>query len=118
MLPYVVPVINFFRAAIPAVCLFGSTPILFLLWVLIRLVTSISSSPHIYRRYDDYFYSMYQQLIIFFFEKWVNVKVCFVFYLHFFSDCVGYLDLFSWRLSTNYQAKRKCFVSLQSSKFW
>jgi lysophosphatidate acyltransferase len=77
MLSCVVPVINFLRMAIPIISLFGSAPIFFLLWFFLRLITSICFPRHIYRRCDDYLYSIYQQFVLFFFENWVNVKIYF-----------------------------------------
>ena len=64
------------KSKIPVLTLFGSAPIFFTGWIFIRLATSISSRE-IYRISDDYFYSMYQRFVLFFFENWVNVKIIF-----------------------------------------
>jgi len=66
--------INSFKLTFPIVTLFGTAPTFFTFWILLHSITFLFSSDQIYRRYDDYFYSIYQR----------------------FS-----LDLSSWRLSTN-----------------
>ena len=76
MLSYFVAVINSMRIVIPVISLFGWAPIFFALWLLLRLITFIFFPHHVYRRCDDYLYSLYQTLVLFFFEKWVNAKVC------------------------------------------
>jgi lysophosphatidate acyltransferase len=75
MLSCFLPVLNFLRIAIPIISLFGSAPTFFILWFLLRLITLICFPRHIYRRCDDYLYSLYQRFVLFFFENWVNVKV-------------------------------------------
>lgn len=75
--PYFLPVINFLRTAIPAVSLFGSAPTFFIFWFSLRLITNIAFPRHIYRRCDDYLYSLYQQFVLFFFENWIKVKIYF-----------------------------------------
>ncbi|CAF1625333.1 unnamed protein product [Rotaria magnacalcarata] len=70
--------INSLRFGLPAVTLFGTAPTVITFWFLIRSVTYALFPPHIYRRCDDHLYSMYQRLILFFFQNWVNVKI----YLH------------------------------------
>lgn len=77
MLPCFQLIINFLRAAIPSIALLGSCPIFIALWFVLRLITLICCSDKTYRRYDDYLYSLYQRFVLFFFENWVNVKVCF-----------------------------------------
>src|ERR1700679_1729132 len=77
MLSCFLPVINFLRIAVPVISLLGSAPTFFILWFLLRLITLICFPRHIYRRYDDYLYSIYQQFVLFFFENWVNVKIYF-----------------------------------------
>lgn len=67
--------INTIRVALPVVGLFGTAPTFLTLWGLLRSVTSIFCSPQTYRRYDDYFYSVYQRYVLFFFQNLVNVKV-------------------------------------------
>jgi len=64
------------RIVIPTIVLFGSAPTFFTLWFLLRLITLICFLPHqVYRRYDDYLYSLYQQSVLFFFETYVQTKV-------------------------------------------
>lgn len=77
--------INSLRFALPVVTLFGTAPTVISFWFLIRSVTYALFPPHIYRRCDDHLYSMYQRLILFFFQNWVNVKVSLVIIFFFFS---------------------------------
>lgn len=105
MLSYFDPVINFLRILLPVISLFGSAPTFFVFWFSLRFVTLFGFTRHIYRRCDDYLYSIYQRFVLFFFENWVNVKVYFMFLfflLHFLlAIFTNYLDIFSWRLQRN-----------------
>ncbi|CAF0957094.1 unnamed protein product [Rotaria sordida] len=69
--------INSLRFALPIVTLFGTAPTFFTFWFLLRSITFVFP-PHIYRRCDDHLYSIYQRLVLFFFQNWVHVKI----YLH------------------------------------
>ncbi|UJR10845.1 hypothetical protein I4U23_015033 [Adineta vaga] len=77
MRTYVLFVINTLRIAFPVLTLFGAAPTFFLLWFLLRLITLLCFSPQIYRRYDDYLYSLYQRFVLFYFESWSQVKIYF-----------------------------------------
>jgi hypothetical protein len=77
MVPNIRLIINSLRIIIPVIALLGSGPTFFILWLLLRLITLICFVPHhVYRRCDDYLYSLYQQFVLFFFENWVRTKVC------------------------------------------
>ncbi|CAF3872737.1 unnamed protein product [Rotaria sordida] len=65
--------INSLRFALPIVTLFGTAPTFFTFWFLLRSITFVFP-PHIYRRCDDHLYSIYQRLVLFFFQNWVHVK--------------------------------------------
>lgn len=69
--------INSLKLSIPILSLFGSAPTYFLLWSLLKSVTSIFFSPEIYRIYDDHLYSIYQRFVLFFFQNCLSVKVSF-----------------------------------------
>jgi lysophosphatidate acyltransferase len=70
--------INSLKSTFPIIALFGSAPTFFTFWILLRTITLTFCSRQIYRKYDDYFYSIYQRFILFFFQNWPNVKI----YLH------------------------------------
>lgn len=63
------------RSSIPLICLFPSAPTFYLIWFVLRLISLISSSNTFYRQWDDFFYSMYQRAVLFFFEHWIQTKV-------------------------------------------
>ncbi|CAF1053197.1 unnamed protein product [Rotaria sordida] len=69
--------INSIRVVIPAISLFGSAPTFFVVWFLSRLITFLFCPHYIYRRCDDYLYSLYQKFVLFFFEHWTNTKIYF-----------------------------------------
>ncbi|CAF3600945.1 unnamed protein product [Rotaria sp. Silwood1] len=69
--------INSIRIVVPVISLFGSAPTFFIIWFLLRLITFICCPHYIYRRCDDYLYSLYQKFILFFFENWVHAKIYF-----------------------------------------
>lgn len=63
------------RSILPFICLLGSAPTFFIFWLPLRLSSLIFFSQRIYRRYDDFLYSMYQRTVLFFFEHWTKTKV-------------------------------------------
>jgi len=67
--------INSLKLSIPIVSLYGSAPTYFLLWSLLKTVTSLFPSSNIYRISDDYLYSIYQRFVLFFFQNCLSVKV-------------------------------------------
>ena len=66
--------IDSLRLAVPVVTLFGSAPTFLTFWLFIRTMTAFSSRE-IYRISADYFYSIYQRMVLFFFENWANVDI-------------------------------------------
>ncbi|CAF1093034.1 unnamed protein product [Adineta steineri] len=75
MLSWLLFIKNSLRMAIPIITLFGSAPIFFVTWFIMRFITLICFSQQIYRRWDDYLYSFYQKLVLFFFENWTHTKI-------------------------------------------
>lgn len=60
---------------VPLTLAFGSVPPFVILWSLIRLFTL--ALPHdVYRKGDDFLYSLYQRQILLFFENLSGIKVC------------------------------------------
>jgi hypothetical protein len=76
MLSVFLLVINSVRYALPIITLYGSAPTYFSFWILLRTITFTFCPTHIYRLCDDRFYSMYQRFALFFFQNWVQTKVC------------------------------------------
>ena len=66
------------RVMIPVVTLLSSAPTYFLLWFVLRLITWLFYPRDVFRRADDYFYSLYQRAVLFFFENPLNAKVNFI----------------------------------------
>lgn len=67
---------NIFRCLVPALCLFGAAPTFFVIWFFLRVSSLIFLPAKVYRRYDDHLYSLYQRSVLFFFEHWMQIKVC------------------------------------------
>jgi lysophosphatidate acyltransferase len=91
--------INSIKSNLPIIALFGSAPTFFTFWILLRSFTFLFSSRHIYRKYDDHLYSIYQRFVLFFFQNWVNVKI----YLH--GD---YQQIFNKKENVLYISNHQC----------
>ena len=65
------------RFVFTVVVLAGVAPNYFLLWALWRIVSSFMS-PSTYQDGDDFLYSMYQRMVLFFFEHCTGQKVLLV----------------------------------------
>ena len=76
MLTVFLLVINSVRYALPVITMYGCAPTYFSFWILLRTITFTLCPTHIYRLCDDRFYSMYQRFLLFFFQNWVQTKVC------------------------------------------
>ncbi|CAF0768536.1 unnamed protein product [Rotaria sp. Silwood1] len=75
MLSFFLFTINTLRFTLPILTLYGTAPTFITFWFLLRSITSILFPRHIYRRCDDHLYSIYQRLVLFFFQNWVSVKI-------------------------------------------
>ena len=71
-------VLDTLRVMIPVVTLLGSAPTYFLLWFVLRVITWLFYPREVFRRGDDYFYSLYQRAVLFFFENPFNAQVNFI----------------------------------------
>ncbi|XP_076320039.1 1-acyl-sn-glycerol-3-phosphate acyltransferase epsilon-like isoform X2 [Tachypleus tridentatus] len=59
---------------VPTIVLFGVAPHYYLVWMLWRLV-SLALPTYIYQKGDDFCYSLYQRLVLFFFENLTGTEV-------------------------------------------
>ena len=63
------------RWMVPAGCMLGSSPAYYAVWLGWRCVTSVLP-VRIYEAGDEVLYSLYQRLILFFFENLSGIEVC------------------------------------------
>ena len=62
------------RTAVPAVILLGSAPNFWLIWCGWRGLTAVMPNK-VYQVGDDFLYSMYQRMVVFFLENFSGVDV-------------------------------------------
>ncbi|XP_013772705.1 1-acyl-sn-glycerol-3-phosphate acyltransferase epsilon-like [Limulus polyphemus] len=62
------------RMVVPTIVLFGVAPHYYMVWMLWRLV-SLALPTYIYQKGDDFCYSLYQRLVLFFFENLTGTEV-------------------------------------------
>jgi hypothetical protein len=58
--------------------LLGIAPVFYWLWIVLRLVTAAFHRT-VYEAADDFLYSLYQKLVLFFFENCSGIEVCHMF---------------------------------------
>ena len=63
------------RWIVPAVFMLGTASTYYIVWGGFRLITSVMPS-RVFQVGDDMMYSLYQRLILFFFEYYTGVEVC------------------------------------------
>ena len=67
-------ILGYIRYVIATVVLTAAAPIYFLLWAVWKAI-SIAFPAWVYQAGDDFLYSMYQRMVVFFFEHCTRLKV-------------------------------------------
>jgi lysophosphatidiate acyltransferase len=68
-------VLGYIRYVTATVVLTAAAPIYFLLWAVWKAI-SLAFPAWVYQAGDDFLYSMYQRMVVFFFEHCTRLKVC------------------------------------------
>lgn len=68
------------KMVVPTIVMFGVVPQYFFIWIFWRIMSCLLPN-WIYQAGDDIYYSVYQKLVLFFFEHVTGTKVSFCFIL-------------------------------------